>query len=257
MIFCGIDCGTETLKIVLHVNGSLQWLVLPYESQFEPSFVEEVSYNFFKNQGIKISDIRNTVATGSGRKLVTFAKKTLPEIFCLAKAVEKFFPDAGVAIDIGARSFNIIRCKRGRILKFITNNRCAAGAGISLKILSDILEVSLKELDDLYFLSQTPCYIHSACAVFMESEVISFLHQGKKVEDIIKGAILNFAGKIATLIAEVENEREIVFSGGVARMKSIAFALQDKLKKQILIPQNPEIINAIGASLIAQEMDIR
>jgi len=251
---CGIDCGSETLKIVLCLDGEVKWLRATYDSDSLPLFVEKTVTGFLKEEGLRLKDLEGVVATGVGRKAVSFADRNLPEFFCLAKAIEKLFPSAGTAIDGGAKNLTAIRCKEGKVSKFLTNTRCASGTGVFLKIVAEILCVSIDDLDRLYFLSQNPCDIQSTCAVFTESEIISLVHQRKSIEDIARGAIWGLSGRIAALLMELGIGEDIAFSGGIARMKSVVSAVEERLQKSILVPEDPDVVNAFGASLIAGEM---
>jgi activator of 2-hydroxyglutaryl-CoA dehydratase len=45
----------------------------------------------------------------------------------------------------------------------------------------------------------------------------------------------------------------VVFKGGVARNVGMKKALQDRIAKEVLVPENPQIVGALGAAIIARD----
>ncbi|SPY39483.1 2-hydroxyglutaryl-CoA dehydratase component A [Peptoniphilus harei] len=70
---------------------------------------------------------------------------------------------------------------------FVMNDKCAAGTGRFLDVIAKVLEVDVSKLEELDELSTKDVSISSTCTVFAESEVISQLASGTKIEDIVKG----------------------------------------------------------------------
>jgi activator of 2-hydroxyglutaryl-CoA dehydratase len=52
---------------------------------------------------------------------------------------------------------------------------------------------------------------------------------------------------------EVGLEKEIVFTGGVAKNIGMKKALEKEVGFKLLIPEEPQIMGALGAALIAEE----
>ena len=67
---------------------------------------------------------------------------------------------------------------------FVMNDKCAAGTGRFLDVIAKVLEVNLEDLEKLDEKSTVDVAISSTCTVFAESEVISQLAKGTKIEDI-------------------------------------------------------------------------
>ncbi|MDO9098518.1 MAG: hypothetical protein Q7U60_10415, partial [Candidatus Methanoperedens sp.] len=63
-------------------------------------------------------------------------------------------------------------------------------------------------------------------------------------EEVIAGMHYAFARRISFMIPEAET---IVLIGGTVKNKGMVSALRDILKKDILIPEEPQIVNALGA----------
>ena len=47
----------------------------------------------------------------------------------------------------------------------------------------------------------------------------------------------------------MSQENDILFAGGVALNKCIVYLLEEQLQKKIFIPDDPQIIGALGAAL--------
>ena len=88
----------------------------------------------------------------------------------------------------------------GVMKDFAMNDKCAAGTGRFLEVMSRVLEVELDELGALSEKAQDVPRINSLCTVFGESEVISLLSQGRKVEDIIAGIHKSIAKRVGAMV---------------------------------------------------------
>ena len=80
--------------------------------------------------------------------------------------------------------------------------------------------------------------------------MISQLVQGFKIEEVIASMHYAFSKKIASLIPK---SKEIVLIGGTAKNKGITSSLASILDQKLHIPQEPQIINALGAIKYAIE----
>ena len=136
------------------------------------------------------------------------------------------------------------------------NDKCAAGTGRFLEVMSRVLHVKVAEMGELALKSTSPSKINSMCTVFSESEVISLLTNGRKREDIAAGLCESIAKRVSSMARYVGIREGIVFSGGVAKNVGMVSALEKELKTKLLIPPEPQITGAIGAAMLAQKMSI-
>lgn len=81
------------------------------------------------------------------------------------------------------------------------NDKCAAGTGRFLEVMTDRLGVSQGKLADLARAGDG-VKISSMCTVFAESEVISLVGAGKPREDIAHGIIESVVSRVATLAGQ-------------------------------------------------------
>jgi benzoyl-CoA reductase subunit D len=79
------------------------------------------------------------------------------------------------------------------------------------------------------------------------------VHSGVRPEDIVRGVFRGLAGRAYSQFLELGIEKDIALVGGMANSKGIITSLEEKLGFNILVPEKPEIVTALGAAIIAQE----
>ena len=99
--------------------------------------------------------------------------------------------------------------------------------------------------------AERPVRISTTCTVFAESEVLSWLGRGKKIEDILQGVHHSIAARSIGLLRRVGVEQEITFTGGVARDIGMIEALQKGLNTKLNVSDDSHFMGALGAALFA------
>lgn len=108
------------------------------------------------------------VATGYGRVSVPYADQTVTEITCHAKGAQVLFGGDGTVIDIGGQDTKGIALKNGRVMKFIMNDKCSAGTGKFLEVMTNRLGLTQQELSELGVQGQAhfhQLHVHGICGV--------------------------------------------------------------------------------------------
>jgi predicted CoA-substrate-specific enzyme activase len=258
VMFAGIDIGSVTTKAVL-INEREEILAfsqIPTSYDRQQSGVEALNLDLGKIQK-SVRDIEYIVSTGYGRRAFTSSNKVLPEIICHARGTKFLFPAVRTIIDIGGQDSKVMQLdEEGRVIRFEMNDKCAAGTGRFLEVLTErILNLPIQELGPLSLKFRNPCTLSSICTVFAESEIISLLSEHKAKEDIAYGMNKAIAKRVIGMgtAGQITFEEPIVFSGGVARNVGVAKAIEEELGKKILIPEEPQITAALGAALFAKE----
>nr|NIR73164.1 2-hydroxyglutaryl-CoA dehydratase [candidate division KSB1 bacterium]NIV02629.1 2-hydroxyglutaryl-CoA dehydratase [Phycisphaerae bacterium]NIS27868.1 2-hydroxyglutaryl-CoA dehydratase [candidate division KSB1 bacterium]NIT74751.1 2-hydroxyglutaryl-CoA dehydratase [candidate division KSB1 bacterium]NIU26663.1 2-hydroxyglutaryl-CoA dehydratase [candidate division KSB1 bacterium] len=139
----------------------------------------------------------------------------------------------------------------GEILDFCMNDKCAAGTGRFLGAASVALDIPLDELGPTALQAEKPVRISTTCTVFAESEVLSWLGKGKKVEDILWGVHQSIASRSIGLLRRVGIDEEITFTGGVAKNVGMIKALEAGLATKINVSDDSHFMGALGAALFA------
>ncbi|MDI6879929.1 MAG: acyl-CoA dehydratase activase [Desulfitobacteriaceae bacterium] len=253
--FVGVDIGSLTAKVVLvDAQGqALAWAV-DRSGYSGRDVAQRLTQEILEEKGIKVEQIKVTVATGYGR--VTYpAEREVSEITCQAKGIAHFFPGARTVIDIGGQDSKVIKVlPGGKVIDFAMNDKCAAGTGRFLEVMAGALEVSLEEVGALAVKAEEHKAISSFCTVFAESEVISHVSAGALKPDILAGVCDSVAARVSALVERVGLEPDVVFTGGVAKNAGVAKALSEQIGYPLLIPENPQITAALGAALLAWGM---
>ena len=188
MYTLGIDIGSSSSKAVLLKDGKERVSQAVIQVGTGTSGPARVIEETFGGLDITIEDMDYIVATGYGRFSVEEADKQISEISCHAKGIYYLYPTAHTIIDIGGQDAKAIRLDgKGNIGQFVMNDKCAAGTGRFLDVMSRVLEIPLSELGDVHFKATQWAFVSSTCTVFAESEVISLLSQGVSKENIVAG----------------------------------------------------------------------
>lgn len=202
------------------------------------------------NVSLQKSDVDTIIGTGYGRISLPFIDKKVTEITCHAKGANFLFPGTKTVIDIGGQDSKVIAVDNdGSVSDFIMNDKCAAGTGRFLQVMTGILDITLDELGQMA-LGSEPVSLNSMCTVFTESEIIGLLAQGVTKESLASGIVQTIAKKLLSLTARIPCLEEITFTGGVANNPEICTILSSTLGVKFNIPQQPQIVGALGAAVL-------
>ncbi|MHA1972094.1 MAG: acyl-CoA dehydratase activase [Candidatus Hodarchaeales archaeon] len=250
-IVAGIDIGSLTAKIVvLNENIEIAFSKIRKVGYNPASVASELIEEALK----KVSEDKFgfLVSTGYGRRLVTQADKSVTEITCHGTGAFFVNPKVRTIIDIGGQDSKVIRLnEKGKVQDFEMNDKCSAGTGRFLEVMANALEVKLPDFGQFALSSSNPVSISSTCTVFAESEVISRINQGADRNDVIAGIHKTIANKISTLVSRVGITPVVILTGGVALNPGVKTMLEEKLNTTIEVPEEPQMIGALGAALIA------
>ncbi|UCE08547.1 MAG: 3-hydroxyacyl-ACP dehydratase, partial [bacterium] len=239
----GIDLGSRTVKIVKLLNGNIEYSNI-FDTGHNP--LPAVEKNLGKITADKI------IATGYGRNLLKehFTDHIITEIKACARGAHYFNNRCRTVIDIGGQDSKAIKVQQdGSFIDFEMNDRCAAGTGRFLEVMANVLDFTLEEFGYQALQGDYSVNINSMCTVFAESEVVALITSGENRNRIALGLHESIINRLITLILKINPEDEILFVGGVAMNPCMHHLLQKKLGKTIIIPQQPQIVVAVGAAL--------
>ena len=245
MTVAGIDIGSRTIELVV-LKGNDIIDNRQVDSGFDPM-----------TQAKKILDgieYDRIMATGYGRHLfeLTLDAPTVTEIKAYAVGARALFPQARTILDIGGQDSKAIAVNdAGRVTKFEMNDRCAAGTGKFLEIMANTLGYTLDEFGTEALEATKDLHINSMCTVFAESEVTSLVARGENRREIALGLHRSVVRRAVGMLRRVSVKEPIIFAGGVARNPCMGRLLEEDLKNNILVPENPQMVGALGAALLA------
>ena len=248
--FAGIDIGSRTIELVVVDEAGEIKASLQSDTGFDPMTEAKKLVN-----GVLFDRM---MATGYGRNLfeIAFEAPTVTEIKAHARGARTFFPETRTVLDIGGQDSKAISLfENGKVKKFEMNDRCAAGTGKFLEIMAKTLGYDIEEFGREALLAENDLNISSMCTVFAESEVTSLIAKGNNRREIARGLHDSVIRRAAGMINRVSSEGDIVFTGGVAQNPCMVAFLAEKLGRRVLIPENPQFIGALGAALLATDMN--
>jgi predicted CoA-substrate-specific enzyme activase len=255
-ITAGVDIGSTASKALVMSNGKTLAYVIGPSTANPARTAGEVFKESCERAGIKEQDVAYIIGTGYGRARVTFAQENVSEISCHAAGAYSVMPEVRTIIDIGGQDCKAISLDNdGHLKNFAMNDKCAAGTGRFLDVMSRVLEVDISEMGLLDSESQRPASISNVCSVFAESEVINLINEGASVPDIIRGLHISLINRVSVLVNRVGLHAELVVTGGVAKNKGVVRALGEKLGIEIKSLESridPQIIGALGAAVVAK-----
>lgn len=250
MISAGIDIGSITAKcVILQGDKILAYSILRVKPNLEES-AREIFEKTLELAGLSKEEVDSIVATGYGRGRVDFANKKITEISCHAIGSHFLIPDVGTVIDIGGQDSKVIAVENGKVLDFVMNDKCAAGTGRFIEVMANALGLKIEQIGELALRATERLKISSTCTVFAESEVVSYLSAGKKVEEIIAGVCDAIAGRLIAMASRVGIRREVVLTGGVAKILGVRRAIEEKIGFGVKVPPEPQIVGALGAAVL-------
>jgi predicted CoA-substrate-specific enzyme activase len=258
MFVAGIDVGSLTAKtVILNDEGRVVGQAITLTGAFSQKAGEKAFEMALAMADIGASDIKYVLATGYGRKNIPFANAEMTEISCHARGAHRLFPEARTIIDIGGQDSKAIALSESGVpVNFIMNDKCAAGCGRFLEVMARALETEVEKMGELSLRSTKNIQISSMCTVFAESEVVSAVANKCSRSDIINGIHQAIAKRVSIMIDHVGLVERVMMSGGVAKNIGVVRALESQLGTTLLVPDEPQLVGALGAAFIALEKSV-
>ena len=251
MRYGGIDIGSRYIKYVVLEDTDLSE-VHKLETGYDPLGTCRDLIDKTKPDRL--------LATGYGRHLLQthHEVETVTEIRAVARGARAFYPACRTIIDIGGQDTKVVQLDgKGSVAQFEMNDRCAAGTGRFLEVMAKTLGFPLEDFGDHCLENGDTLTISSLCTVFAESEVISLIARGARREAIATAIHQSIANRVVSLAKRVGVKEEVVFAGGCARNRCLQRIFQEKLQQPIRISDNPDILSAYGAALMAKALPVR
>ena len=249
----GVDVGsTQTKAVIINEESEIVGRALVDTGANVVKAAENAFQEALTNGGIQEEEVEYVIGTGYGRYRVTFGNTQVTEISCHGRGAVHMFPNTRTVVDMGGQDTKAIRVSEaGEIVDFCMNDKCAAGTGRFLGAASAALDIPLDQLGPTALEAERPVKISTTCTVFAESEVLSWLGKGKKIEDILLGVHQSIASRSIGLLRRVGIEDEVTFTGGVAKNTGMVQAMEDGMKMRLNVSPESHFMGALGAALFA------
>ena len=186
------------------------------------------------------------ISCGYGKNNVS-GMKSINELTALAAGGYHMVRSDCAFLDVGGQDTKIIYQKKGRLMEFFLNDKCAAGSGMFLSSTLDMLGLRFEDiaLDDS---KDITLKLSSTCAVFAQSEIVSLIADNHPAEEIIEAVLWQIFVKAKPLVSKLEPGM-IVLSGGLSRIQGIAGLAGKVTGRECRTVENGMFLASIGCAL--------
>ena len=251
----GVDVGsTQTKAIIVDERGQIVARALTDTGAYLVRAAERAFQSALDEAGLGREQVGKVIGTGYGRFKVEFGDDQVTEISCHAKGAWAIIPATRTVIDIGGQDTKAIKVSdRGEVLDFAMNDKCAAGSGRFLTNSAEAVGLDVSEMGERSLTAKQPVRLSTVCTIFVESDILTYLAQGKKVDDILDGVHGAIAARTVALVRRVGAESEITMTGGVSRNVGMVKWLEQKLGMPVNVSPDSHYTGALGAAIFAME----
>jgi benzoyl-CoA reductase subunit D len=254
LITAGIDMGAKNVKVIILRNKEILSKGLTLSGFEQRASAEKVFKEALQKADLSLDDIEHVTATGAGKEAAPYANGEISMMGADALGGTFLFPSARTVIDVGAEEGRAVKCdENGRMMDFVINERCAAGAGTFVEAMARALEVDLEELGPMSLKAEKAVPMNAQCTIFAESEVVSLIHAKTPKADISRAIHDAIADRIASMTRRLGIQKDVVLAGGVAKNVGFIDSLKRALEVDLLVPDEPEYVGALGAAFLPQK----
>ena len=255
MKYLGIDVGSlYTKAVVLEDEELLSSQVM----ETTGNVVEEMEglvEAVLASADVTRDELGGVCVTGRGAELVEIDGLRRDEISCLGEAIGRLVPHVSLVLDVGGQSVSsILLDEEGGVVDFMRNDKSASGSGKFLTGMGAALGYGIDELDEVAARAENKVPVSSQCGVFVESELITHVNEGREPADIIAGICESVAKIMISQALKFGFQDEYTLTGGVAKLESVTGPASEKIRGDYhAFPYDPQLACAIGAALCAEE----
>ena len=252
----GVDIGSTTAKVVICDDAGRPVFTRYRRHQARTGeTTREILEEALHALGNIELDLAVTGSAGMGTA-ETFGLPFVQEVVASAHLIRQHYPEVGTFIEIGGEDSKIIFFDDHFHPDIRMNGSCAGGTGAFIDQMAVLLNVPVAEFNALAEKAKSLYPIASRCGVFAKTDIQALLSQDVSKEDIAASVFHSVALQvIGSLSRGHEIESKILIGGGPltfypelrrALIKVLALTNPDDL----IVPDHPELIPAMGAALI-------
>ncbi|QJW48948.1 2-hydroxyglutaryl-CoA dehydratase [bacterium BFN5] len=256
-MLCGIDLGSRSVKLVItDAAGKIEFTNVFETVRFYREYGKRQQDGLVVDfEALGVEKISEVIATGYGRNTIDIVGATvIPELKAHALgAIWQTGLSDFTLLDLGGQDSKVIKVRKRKMVDFATNDKCAASTGRYLENMASVLDISLEELSRH---SDNPVELNSTCAIFGESELIGRIVEGYGIAELSAGVNYTIYKRIKPMLKSLISDT-IVFTGGVALGQAIRKLIEQELKREVVVPQHPQLNGAIGCVAYALEKRVQ
>ena len=207
------------------------------------------------------------VACGSGGTTIADALGVpfVQEVVANSLAVRRDHENVRCAIELGGQDAKMVFFERDEksgattVADMRMNGSCAGGTGAFIDEMAALLKVPVEQFDALAARGQSVHQVSGRCGVYAKTDIQPLLNQGVSKEDLALSSFHAIAKQtIGGLAQGLDIHPPVIFEGGPLTFNpTLVRVFAERLEladDDIVIPQNPETIVALGAALAVDEL---
>lgn len=260
-LLVGIDVGSTTGKIAVF-DPRIQKVLFRRYLRHHARQVECVKNLFLEVKEVFPDTPLRAAFCGSGGAALA-AALDLPyvqEVVANALAVSAFYPTARTAIELGGQDAKMVffeydtTQERLNVADMRMNGSCAGGTGAFIDEIATLLKVPTEKFNDLAAQGSSVHTISGRCGVYAKTDIQPLLNQGVSREEIALSSFHAIAKQtIGGLAQGLDIVAPVMFEGGPLtfnpRLIKVFAERLNLGREDIIIPEHPETIVAVGAAL--------
>lgn len=265
-LWVGIDVGSTTVKIAVLDPVTRELVHSDYQrhNADQGALVQSIltqAHERFPGHSFRVA------FCGSAGE--PYARATgsffIQEVVANTIAIKEMYPQVRVAIELGGQDAKVIFFrqdeKTGKLLAsdMRMNGSCAGGTGAFIDQIAELLSVKTEDFNALAARGKSTYDISGRCGVFAKTDIQPLLNQGVHPADIALSSFHAIAKQtIGGLAQGIEIRPPVIFEGGPLTFNPILVEVfKQRLNltpDQVVVPQRPEIMVALGAALATSVM---
>ena len=207
------------------------------------------------------------VTCGSGGTTIADALGVpfVQEVVANSLAVRRDHENVRCAIELGGQDAKMVFFERDEksgattVADMRMNGSCAGGTGAFIDEMAALLKVPVEQFDELAARGQSVHQVSGRCGVYAKTDIQPLLNQGVSKEDLALSSFHAIAKQtIGGLAQGLDIHPPVIFEGGPLTFNpTLVRVFAERLEladDDIVVPQNPETIVALGAALAADEL---
>ncbi len=254
VVHMGIDVGSTTAKVVI-LDDNSDVIFSKYQRHY--SDVKESVVSLITQAYENFADYKITLnITGSGGIAVAEHLEVgfVQEVIAGTKAIQTFFPETDVVIELGGEDAKITFFQDG--VEQRMNGICAGGTGSFIDQMAVLLRTDAAGLNELAKGHSTIYPIAARCGVFAKTDIQPLLNEGAAREDVAASIFQSVVVQtVSGLACGRPIKGNVAFLGGplyfLSELRTRFIETLDLTDSQVIFPENPQLYMAIGAALNA------
>ena len=262
----GIDVGSTTAKVVVF-DPLAQRVLFSHYVRHNAHQVETVA-TLLRTVAKEFPGCSFRLITcGSGGTTIADALGVpfVQEVVANSLAVRRDHENVRCAIELGGQDAKMVFFERDEksgattVADMRMNGSCAGGTGAFIDEMAALLKVPVEQFDELAARGQSVHQVSGRCGVYAKTDIQPLLNQGVSKEDLALSSFHAIAKQtIGGLAQGLDIHPPVIFEGGPLTFNpTLVRVFAERLElaeNDIVIPQNPETIVALGAALAADEL---